>query len=172
MSKKLTVYGGQLYHWGIFGQKWGKRRYQNEDGTYTEEGKERRRKTTPEERKTIKKERIGRAFTPSVKTGKDKPNVTPAGQIAKSTQDIARTSSNVLRRYDKTPQKSLSKYSDDDLRRMVNRKELEQRYNNLSSSNKKTGMEITADILDTVGDVAAIGVSAVMILDMIKRIKG
>lgn len=37
-----TVYydsDGELYHHGILGQKWGVRRYQNEDGTLTEEGK-------------------------------------------------------------------------------------------------------------------------------------
>ena len=28
----------ELYHHGILGQKWGIRRYQNEDGTLTEEG--------------------------------------------------------------------------------------------------------------------------------------
>lgn len=31
----------ELYHHGIKGQKWGIRRYQNEDGSYTEEGKKR-----------------------------------------------------------------------------------------------------------------------------------
>ncbi len=31
----------ELYHWGIKGQKWGIRRYQNDDGTYTEAGKRR-----------------------------------------------------------------------------------------------------------------------------------
>ena len=31
----------ELYHHGIKGQKWGVRRYQNEDGTLTEEGKKR-----------------------------------------------------------------------------------------------------------------------------------
>lgn len=31
----------ELYHHGIKGQKWGYRRYQNEDGTFTEAGKER-----------------------------------------------------------------------------------------------------------------------------------
>lgn len=36
---------GELYHYGIKGQKWGVRRYQNEDGTYTSEGLERRRDT-------------------------------------------------------------------------------------------------------------------------------
>ncbi len=31
----------ELYHHGIKGQKWGRRRWQNEDGTLTEEGKKR-----------------------------------------------------------------------------------------------------------------------------------
>lgn len=31
----------ELYHHGIKGQKWGIRRYQNEDGSFTEEGKQR-----------------------------------------------------------------------------------------------------------------------------------
>ena len=31
----------ELYHYGIQGQKWGVRRYQNEDGSYTSEGKQR-----------------------------------------------------------------------------------------------------------------------------------
>ena len=31
----------ELCHHGIKGQKWGVRRYQNEDGTLTEEGKKR-----------------------------------------------------------------------------------------------------------------------------------
>lgn len=44
-----------LQHYGIKGQKWGKRRYQNEDGTYTEEGKKRRRVGYTEEAKEDEK---------------------------------------------------------------------------------------------------------------------
>lgn len=38
---RKQIYPDYLVHYGIFGQKWGVRRYQNEDGTLTEEGKQR-----------------------------------------------------------------------------------------------------------------------------------
>jgi hypothetical protein len=39
-----TKYSNELYHYGVKGQKWGIRRYQNEDGTLTDEGKKRYQK--------------------------------------------------------------------------------------------------------------------------------
>ena len=38
----MIYYGQELYHHGILGQKWGRRRYQYQDGSYTPEGRERR----------------------------------------------------------------------------------------------------------------------------------
>lgn len=35
------ITNGELYHWGIKGQKWGRRRYQNPDGSLTPAGKKR-----------------------------------------------------------------------------------------------------------------------------------
>lgn len=41
---QYTIIAGELYHYGIKGQKWGVRRYQNPDGTLTNAGKRRQAK--------------------------------------------------------------------------------------------------------------------------------
>lgn len=41
MSLKKTTYSSELYHYGVKGMRWGIRRYQNIDGSYTESGKRR-----------------------------------------------------------------------------------------------------------------------------------
>ena len=41
MSSYIYTPTSELYHHGIKGQKWGQRRYQNSDGSLTEEGKKR-----------------------------------------------------------------------------------------------------------------------------------
>lgn len=42
----MSEYPSYLIHYGIEGQKWGVRRFQNEDGTYTDEGLLRRKEQT------------------------------------------------------------------------------------------------------------------------------
>lgn len=54
-------YSSELYHHGILGQKWGIRRFQNSDGTYTEAGKKRRREDS-----------LGTKLNKSVKSGTEK----------------------------------------------------------------------------------------------------
>ena len=49
-------YSNELYHHGILGQKWGVRRFQNKDGSYTEAGRTRyATKQTKEELKYVKR---------------------------------------------------------------------------------------------------------------------
>lgn len=45
MSNYIIVRDGELYHHGIKGQKWGIRRFENADGSLTEEGKKRYNKS-------------------------------------------------------------------------------------------------------------------------------
>jgi len=49
-------YPTYLIHYGTLGQKWGVRKYQNEDGTWTEEGLRRRRKEQSELYKSVKED--------------------------------------------------------------------------------------------------------------------
>ena len=48
----MTQYQAELYHHGIKGQRWGVRRYQNPDGSYTSEGKARRNSENGSAKKT------------------------------------------------------------------------------------------------------------------------
>lgn len=52
----------ELYHSGIKGQKWGIRRFQNEDGTLTEEGKKRYQKIEDDVKKAALIEEQGTAI--------------------------------------------------------------------------------------------------------------
>lgn len=50
MGYCAVVYRNDIYHYGIKGQKWGVRRYQNEDGSLTAAGRKRQQKLTASNR--------------------------------------------------------------------------------------------------------------------------
>lgn len=51
----------ELFHHGVKGQKWGVRRYQNKDGTRTEEGKKHQEETSEEKKRILRNVAIGSA---------------------------------------------------------------------------------------------------------------
>lgn len=103
----------ELYHWGIHGMRWGKRRYQYEDGTLTPEGKIRYRKDGTERPKSEQK--LMRQRYETLKKARAA-KLKKAQEAAKKAQEEA-----------KRP-KTVKDLSDEDLRKQVERLKLENSY--------------------------------------------
>ena len=83
-----VIANDELYHHGIKGQKWGIRRYQNPDGTLTEEGKERYNRAIYKAfRKNLKRSKFGTWKTEESRYTK---------QISKDIDEIVKNKSNLL----------------------------------------------------------------------------
>ena len=81
--------GTELYHWGIPGMKWGIRRYQNEDGTLTEEGRLRYRQTSNGYKRLSRREQVRNMSTQELNTKLDR--------MRKENEYLSRTESNATK---------------------------------------------------------------------------
>ena len=82
-----NTYSSELYHWGIKGQKWGVRRFQNEDGTLTPQGRIRYANDEYDRQKRSAKE----TYRNSVKSGQDKKSAKEAYKQSMRNAQDART---------------------------------------------------------------------------------
>ena len=138
-----------LTHHGILGQKWGVRRYQNSDGSLTSAGKRRYGSDDYGRARDIQNAASNAAGRLSSAAGR---SATSARNKAKAGID-------------------LSDVSDADLKKMINRLNLEKQYKDLSTETVGVGKRNIADMLATVGDVLAVGASAASILVAISQLK-
>lgn len=137
----------ELYHYGTKGQKWGIRRYQNLDGSLTEEGRKRYGSVEGLE-----------AAAQANKTASD---VTKElGSITSSTQTFTNT-----QRGSKAIKKDYSNLTDDELQKRVKRLTLEKSYGDLSGDTKyvQTGKEKLREWMQTLGAALAIAGSGLAI---------
>ena len=138
-----------LVHHGIKGQRWGTRRYQNEDGTLTSAGKERYKST-------------------NAKLGNAKKVAESSMQLTKNAKQLNDSFSDM-----KTNRKvkDLSKMSDKDLQDTVKRMNLERQYSDLTSAEVSRGRANVGAILDGFGAVLGIASSSIAIALAIREFK-
>ena len=147
----------ELYHHGIKGQKWGVRRYQNEDGTLTDEGKERYGAEDKSDKMSEKNYKSTMDVLNAAKT------------ISNETANLAvpKKGSKIVNK------KNYKNMSDEELRKKVNRLQLERQYGDLTGDNKyvMTGREKVRETLQTVGSLITIAGSVVGIVYTVNKLK-
>lgn len=166
----------ELYHHGIKGQKWGIRRWQNEDGTLTELGKQKYGKNNVNE---LTKEQLIDLNT-TVKLENSIDRETAAAYKKANVSDVLYDTSKITNQIANAIPRGKGKYindkdysnmSDQELRSRINRLQLEEQYGRLSGDTKyvESGREKTREILQTIGAVLAVGATAAGVAVTIKN---
>ena len=177
-----------LYHFGIKGQKWGLRRYQNEDGTLTPAGKKRYSRDAREKEFNKYDEASGKYYKQSKKNGRTDLEADPnryvtedlnrSKRLVDETTNMARNLKNAnnyvgKRTKSKIKRIDLSNMSDQELRNKINRELLERQYNDVFNQPKiSRGREYTNNILETAEITLPLVSSALAIALSIKELRG
>lgn len=139
----------ELKHYGIKGMKWGVRRFQNSDGSLTSEG--RKRYNGNDLKEAQKKVDKGKAMVDGVKKTRVKA---------------------AEKQHEKKIKDDLSKMSDQELRDIVNRLNMEERYTQvMKSRGVEAGKNRVDKILEYAGTALTIGSSALSIMIAIKELQ-
>ena len=163
----------ELYHHGVLGMKWGKRRYQNKDGSLTTAG-QKRYERDQRENAGKKRNRVGQAD----------PNRWVREDMERSKR-LSEASSNMINELknanDKSLRKSnnnkrkmdLSSMSDKEMRDKINRAYLEKQYDEMFNPKKVSkGREIVTSTLESAGTVLALTSTSLGIALAIKELRG
>ena len=167
----------ELYHHGIKGMKWGVRRYQNKDGTLTDAGKRRYDRDVRENLSKKKDNRIDTSNPDPKRWVKE--DMERSKKAVDASSDLVRQMKSLER--ETSPRSSeqrmdLSNMTDKEMRDRINRELLEQQYNKLFSTETQPtiskGRQYARNILDTTGDILALGSSALAIALAMKQLRG
>lgn len=170
-----------LMHHGILGQRWGVRRFQNEDGSLTSAGRARRTEemTNEELTEVVRRRNLENQYNRV--TGNDvdrsKTKMEKTKKILDASSTVVNQTKNALSKSSNTiPKIDLSKISDKEMRDVINRFNLEQQYLSVIAKQNpqqvSKGRQYLDTILDVSGSALAIGGSALGIALAIKELRG
>lgn len=164
----MEAWRAELYHHGIKGMRWGIRRFQNKDGTLTEEGAKRKKELYDpvnqfnESRNKYyqSKKQDNDSFT---SIGREGLNI---GREGLKVYDYFSSRKQV-------PPADLSGMTDQELQKRINRLNLEQNYRRLTATNEVSkGRQFAEDVLTVGGSALAVTSSALAIALSIKQLRG
>lgn len=165
----------ELYHYGVKGQKWGVRRYQNKDGTLTAAGKKRYDRDIRENNAKVKDKRIKIDGPDANRWAKEdinrtKKTVDSAYTLNKQMENIVNDRSRSKKR---TQNVDLSQMTDQELREKINRANLERQYNEICNPpTVSRGREFASTALSYTGTALAITSSALGIALALRELQG
>ena len=168
----------ELCHYGIKGQKWGVRRFQNADGSYTSEGKRRAQQQEKKDPvKEMKDEDLRKAINRLSLENRYKDltkKPTPPSKLESTKKAVDATSElvNRAKKMEQDSRKGTSKKTDKELRDQINRELLERQYNDLfAKESVSKGRRYLSDVLYSAGTVLAVGSSALSIALAIQQLQ-
>lgn len=126
----------ELTHWGVKGMRWGVRRYQRRDGTLTPAGKKRYDKEMEKlkrEEKVLKNKQRTQAKLDKLETKR---------------RDVENLKGRKTPEKEEPKKKTIKDLSNDELREVVTRLELEKRYNDVSPKTISVGSTITKKVFN------------------------
>ncbi|MBR2256263.1 MAG: hypothetical protein IJ899_02775 [Blautia sp.] len=122
----------------------------------------------------IDRKKIPELFERNVKGGKDKPNISP---IEREVSDIKRVTDKLDEKKKKKQKaadrerirKEVSHLSDDELRKRINRLNMEKQYTDLKTEDLDAGKWSTYEVLDIAGNVVTIAIGAYGLYKTIRK---
>lgn len=188
-SYEMADNGEYLEHYGRLGMKWGQHIFGKDPDKTAKRDKTKKRKKVD---KNVKKlagigiataaattaaiaasGKNANALEATIKAGKDKPNISPAEKSVKELNNIVdnfnKIGKNTLGSNNNTD--DLSKLSNEEIREIINRANLEEQYRNIMNRQNAEAYETVSNTLNTVGSAIAIVGSSLAIAASIKALR-